>query len=138
VWSVSCEGLAASACEGIETFLNDECAIAGQTLKGYVADAVRSCMIGLPEAELCDSSNTYACLQQGLLASCPDDTTNDDCETILATCEAGTVSAADCSTYLSGMLPEGRAQMVACIQSSSPLSCDLWSCAEGLDYPSEE
>jgi hypothetical protein len=137
-WSVSCEGLNASVCVGIETFLNDECAIAAQVFKGYVVDSVRSCMIGLSDAALCDSTNTYACVQQGLLASCPDAGVEDDCADILSSCEGGSVSSKDCSTYLSGMTEAGRAQMVACINASAPASCDLWSCAEGLDYPAEE
>jgi len=107
-------------------------------LKGYVVDAVRSCMIGLSEAALCDSTNTYTCWQEGLLASCPDPGVEDDCADILSSCEGGTVNVDDCSTYLSGMTEEGRAQMVGCIHASNPLSCDLWSCAEGLNYPSEE
>jgi hypothetical protein len=136
--SVSCDGVDASRCADIETFLNDQCAIAAQVLKGYVADSVRSCMIGLSAEALCDSTNTYTCFREGLRASCPDAGVEDDCAEILSSCEEGTVSATDCSTYLSGMTEEGRAQMVACISASDPLSCDLWSCAEGLDYPSVE
>lgn len=135
-WSVSCEGLNASACEGIQTFLEDQCGMSSVLFKGYVSDSVRSCMIALSDSALCDATNTYSCIQEGLLGSCPDAGVEDDCAEIASSCAEGVINLAECSTYLSGMTEAGRTQVVSCVADGG--TCDLWTCIEGLDYPSVE
>ena len=84
-------------------------------------------MLALDETELCDATNTYACLNDAMLASCPDPTATAFCEGIATSC-GGTVPE-NCETYVSGLTDEGRAQFTACVADEW---CDLYICAESL------
>lgn len=127
----TCDGLADLSNCGIRSFVESECAEADTYLKPAVANAKRECMLALDETELCDATNTYTCLNDAMLASCPDPTAAAFCESIGAQCD-GTVPE-NCETYVSGLTAEGRAQFTACVADGW---CDLYLCAESLgNYP---
>ncbi len=123
----SCDGLADLSSCGIADFVEGECTDADTYLKPAVANAKRECMLELDEAELCDATNTYECLNDAMLASCPDSTAAAFCEDLGAEC-GGNVPE-NCETYVSGLTAEGRAQFTACVEDGW---CDLYICAESL------
>lgn len=131
---VSCSGLNSDACS-ITEFLDAECAMFWQVMKPGAANRARQCMLDLEEDALCDATNTYACIDEALKASCPDETVADDCESIVSSCAAGEspVTNEDCASYLNGLNGEGRDQMVSCMTANT--YCDLHTCAEGLSAP---
>jgi hypothetical protein len=123
----TCDGLADLTSCGISDFVEGECTEADIYLKPAVANAKRECMLALDETELCDATNTYTCLNDAMLASCPDPTATAFCESIGTSC-GGTVPE-NCETYVSGLTDEGRAQFTACVADEW---CDLYICAESL------
>lgn len=124
---VSCDGLALTSACGIAEFVEGECTDAEAYLKPRVANATRECMLALDDTEICDATNTYSCLNDALLDSCPDATAAAFCADIGTQCD-GTVPE-NCETYVSGLTAEGRAQFTACVADSW---CDLYICVESL------
>ena len=124
---VTCDGLADTSTCGIADFVEGECTDAETYLKPRVANATRECMIALDETAICDATNTYTCLNDALLDSCPDATATAFCADLGTQCD-GTVPE-NCETYVSGLTAEGRAQFTACVADSW---CDLYICVESL------
>jgi hypothetical protein len=90
-------------------------------LKPAVANDARTCMNAQSPEDVCSWVFTYGCAQEAILAACPDDTADDECQTIYDDCPEIPVS--ECSLVLSGMTQAGRDAVVACEY------CDLWFCA---------
>jgi hypothetical protein len=129
---VTCDDLGQGDCSGQESFLSVECEMIAFAMKPAVANVGRSCMLALDPPDLCDATNTYACLAEALATSCPDPEADDDCTAIGSVCDESLPAFSACSAALSGMTEGGRDQMVQCMTSGA---CDLFSCIEGLSLP---
>lgn len=128
---VSCVDLGQNDCVGLEGFLSSECEMIAFIMKPVPADAARNCMIALDPPDLCDATNTYACIAAALDSSCPDPEADDECTTIADACGQTVDEFNECTSTLSGMTQTGRDQMVACMDPA----CDLYACVEGLQLP---
>jgi hypothetical protein len=129
---LGCDGLATSSCS-IKDFLDAECAMTWKNMKPSISNVARNCMLELSQAELCnDATNTYHCVDHALQLACPDASVKPLCDQILAygACSGKSdVTADTCQTYLSGLTPNGRNEMVTCMEGY----CDFYTCAEGLN-----
>jgi hypothetical protein len=128
---VSCSTLGQTECVGLEGFLSSECEMVAFVMKPATANVARNCMLALDPPELCDATNTYACLADALGTACPDPEADDECTVIGAACDDSGPAFSACSSALSGMTQSGRDQMVQCMTGS----CDLYGCVEGLTLP---
>lgn len=128
---VSCGDLGQTECVGLEGFLSSECEMVAFVMKPATANVARNCMLALDPPELCDATNTYACLAEALGTACPDPEADDECTVIGAACDDSSPALSACSSALSGMTQSGRDQMVQCMTES----CDLYACIEGLTLP---
>jgi hypothetical protein len=129
---VTCDDLGQGDCTGLEGFLSSECEMIEFIMKTATANAARNCMLALDPPELCDATNTYACLAEALGASCPDAEADDECADIASVCDESLPAFSACSSALSGMTQDGRDQMVTCMTTQG---CDLNVCIEGLSIP---
>jgi hypothetical protein len=129
---VTCDDLGQGDCSGQEGFLSSECEMIAFIMKPATANAARNCMLALDPPDLCDPTNTYACLAEALGSSCSDPEADDECTAIGAICDEQLPAFNQCSAALSGMTQEGRDQMVECMTTQV---CDLYACIEGLYLP---
>jgi hypothetical protein len=121
-------GGAGPACESLgQDFF---CADLWTNFKPGVANAARTCMNAQTSEDLCTWDFTFGCASEAILAACPDDSANDECEAIMAGCPDLTL--ADCSSVLGAMTQAGRDMVVTCAAES--LECNPWICA-GVALP---
>jgi hypothetical protein len=123
---VTCETLDTTG-YGVAEFIEGECTDAEVYLKPKLSDDMRTCMLAVDSTAACDATDTYACLNNALLGSCPDPTATAFCAEIATQC-GGNVPE-NCETYVSGLTSEGRAQFTACVADEW---CDLYICVESL------
>jgi hypothetical protein len=128
---VSCDDLGQLECDGLEGFLSSECEMVAFIMKPAPANVARNCMLALDPPELCDATNTYACIVEALGTGCPDPESDDECTAIGAVCDDSSPAFNECSSALSSMTQDGRDQMVQCMTEL----CDLHACIEGLELP---
>lgn len=128
---VSCGGLGQTECVGLEGFLSSECEMVAFIMKPAPANVARNCMLALDPPELCDTTNTYACMVEALGTGCPDPEADDECTLIGVACDDSSPAFNECSSALSSMTQSGRDQMVQCMTEL----CDLYACIEGLSLP---
>lgn len=117
-------GGAGPTCDEMADLQADYCTELWTNLKPAVANDARTCMNAQTPEEVCSWAVTWSCAQEAILAACPDDTADDECETIHADCaDIVDIPVSECSLVLSGMTQAGRDAVVACEY------CDLWLCA---------
>ena len=108
-------------------------------LKNRVAAAAVSCVLGLPEADLCHGA-TARCGETALKVACDDPGADAPCKLIVDVCggdggggagaDAGVprsgTTMAQCKAFLSGMKASGRDKMQGCMTST----CGFYPCAD--------
>jgi hypothetical protein len=115
-------------CDEMAEAQADFCTGLWTNLKPAVANDARTCMNAQSPEDICTWAYTYGCAQEAILAACPDETADDECETIHADCaDIADIPVSECSLVLSGMTQAGRDAVVACEY------CDLWFCAGVLE-----
>lgn len=117
-------------CSGF-AFPRQQCESYRKTFKPKVAQRALDCLAKLTSKQVCDDAcNTYRCGDRALKTACPDPSADAPCTQIVAKCHS--VSMNDCRTYLSGLNPTGRAQMVTCLTSKPGCGFGIFSCSESL------
>jgi hypothetical protein len=125
-----CSGVKRNGSCGEFPFVRDQCNDYIAALKPRVAERAVSCILALSGERVCDACNTYRCGYEAVMGACPDPSAATECASIQRACP--NVSAAECTSYLSGLSSGGRRKMVQCMSNKSACGWGLYSCLESL------
>jgi hypothetical protein len=88
------------------------CIVYNNLFKPHVAEAANKCLKGAT-GKGSDGCKPFSCGHEALMTACPDPSAAAECDSILRACSG--VQRTKCMSYLSGLNPSGRGQMVQCL-----------------------
>jgi len=109
--------------------LREECARNLLTLKPRIAARAAQCMQQETDYA-CQRQITDACREHALYRACPDASIDSTCDLIVKACPSAPRDL--CAPLLSGLLPDARAKVAACMKFKVNCDAGLVSCVDRL------